>query len=331
MNCISSTLDGVAIGSPQTHLNLTMFPLLGEKPVEIDYLLLDQALEQGAIEISEVSDSGSVPTLKVLNKSIQRVLLLDGEELVGAKQNRILNVSVMIPAQKTITIPVSCVEAGRWHRQSETFASAGRTHFAEGRARKTRAVNQSIHHSKSRSGDQSEVWDRISLKSARMQARSSTDASDEMYRTFRSDLDSFHNAFQAVPNQIGAIFSLNESTTGIDLFEATDALAASLNKLVESYALDAIDNLRRGMNGKSSFDAKKFLDDICAVTPEIHSAVGEGEDHRFDSGTLSGGGLVVDEKLVHLCAFHVVEENVHHPSRSRITRASSRNRGRRRA
>ena len=100
MNLIPSCLSELQLGSPQSICNLTMTPLLSEKNFEADYWLLDHALENDLIEISEISESGSVPDLKVQNKSAQRILLLDGEELLGAKQNRILNVSVMVPAEK---------------------------------------------------------------------------------------------------------------------------------------------------------------------------------------------------------------------------------------
>ena len=35
-------------------------------------------------------------------------------------------------------VPVTCVEAGRWGARSLLFAAAERTHFAEGRAAKSR-------------------------------------------------------------------------------------------------------------------------------------------------------------------------------------------------
>ena len=41
--------------------------------------------------ITEVSEGGSVPELRVVNKGDARILVLDGEELRGAKQNRVLN------------------------------------------------------------------------------------------------------------------------------------------------------------------------------------------------------------------------------------------------
>jgi hypothetical protein len=54
-----------------------------------------------------------VPDLAVESKGNVRLLFIEGEELVGAKQNRILNTSVLIAAHTKPKIPVSCVEQGR--------------------------------------------------------------------------------------------------------------------------------------------------------------------------------------------------------------------------
>ena len=329
MNHLAESLAELKIGDPQTVHNLTMIPLLNDNVVEADYLLLDQALELNVIEVSEVSDSGSVPELKVLNKGTQRILLLDGEELLGAKQNRILNVTVMVPAQQTITIPVSCVEAGRWHHQSRTFSSAGRAHFAEGRARKTRRVNESMRVDGSRRGRQGEVWADISEKAMRMDAASQTDAADVIYKTHRRSLDEYLNGFTGVANQTGAIFNVNGSTTGVDLFNSTSAMSGCLNKLVESYALDAIDYHRSGESEKNGVDVKRFLDGIGQSEAHTYPAVGEGEDLRFDNDDLSGGALIVDDSVVHLCGFKVEEQSRVPIRRTRMDRASNRSRNRR--
>jgi hypothetical protein len=54
------------------------------------------------------------------------VLILDGEELVGAKQNRIVNTTILVAAGAEIVIPVSCVEQGRWTYKSDAFSSKHR-------------------------------------------------------------------------------------------------------------------------------------------------------------------------------------------------------------
>lgn len=92
---------------------MALYPLLSTHALDLEYLLLDEALADGSIEVEEVDNSGSVPELKVINNSPQMVLILDGEELVGAKQNRIINTTILIQGKSTTVIPVSCVEQGR--------------------------------------------------------------------------------------------------------------------------------------------------------------------------------------------------------------------------
>jgi len=58
------------------------------------YLTLKEALEKRLLVIKEVSAQASVPELKVINNADLPVLLLDGEELAGAKQNRVLNTTM---------------------------------------------------------------------------------------------------------------------------------------------------------------------------------------------------------------------------------------------
>ncbi len=329
MKNLGEFLGDLTVGAPQSFHNLTMTPLLGDSPAEADYLLLDQAMEENHLEVSEISDAGSVPDIKVLNKSSKRVLMLDGEELIGAKQNRILNVSVMAPAEQSITIPVSCVEAGRWRHRTENFSSAGRTHYAEGRAAKTQAVNRSMRFSGSRRGSQGEVWANISAKATRMDAQSDTAASEEIFRKHRLRLDEYLTAFSALPNQIGAVFAVDGATTGVDLFDSTQALAGSFDKLVESYALDAIDLRYGGASSRDKINVKKLLGEISAAAVESYPAVGEGEDYRFDSHQISGGALVIDQRIVHLCAFHILSEDRRETRRTRMASAYARSSNRR--
>lgn len=324
MNYIANCLGELSVGSPQSVHNLTMIPILADTAFEPDYLLLDEALEKDVMEISEVSDDGEIPSLKVLNKGAQRVLMLDGEELLGAKQNRILNVTVLAPANSTIYIPVSCVEAGRWRHQSREFRSAGRAHYAEGRARKARSVNQTMRESGSRRGSQGEVWGNISMKAERMGVYSDTSASDKMYADRRLDLDKYLDAIRDVPNQVGAIFSVTGFTSGIDLFDSNKALKGSLNKLVESYALDAVDQASTGKREKVEVDTGKILNQIKNAKGKSYPGVGLGEDYRFDDGELSGGALIADERVMHLCAFHIPDSEMCPRYSSRTARASLR-------
>src|SRR5438067_1681233 len=125
------------LGDPAEHRGIVIIPLFPRRDPVAAYLTLDEALPLG-LRVRETSEAGSVPDLLVENPLDADVLLYDGEELVGAKQNRILSVSVLVGAQSTLTIPVSCVEQGRWQRRTEAFAAA--PHAAHPRLRRRKAA-----------------------------------------------------------------------------------------------------------------------------------------------------------------------------------------------
>ena len=52
--------------------------------------LLKDLIDKGLAEIQEIDDSGRVDTVRVINNSNQDLLLLSGDILEGAKQNRMI-------------------------------------------------------------------------------------------------------------------------------------------------------------------------------------------------------------------------------------------------
>ena len=237
---------------------------------------------------------------------------------------------MLVPAHKTIVVPVSCVEAGRWHAESAEFGSAGRTHYAAGRARKASQVSASLRSTGTRRSDQSEVWADIAAKSERLQSFSRTGAAAAMYDSHRPRLDEYLRAFSPVPAQLGALFTLRGRVLGLDLFDSARTLSTLLPKLVESSALDAIDAGDAEAGEGARDDARQFLDGVAKADIERFEAIGLGEDLRLRDPRLAGGALLAEGRVVHLCAFPLNAREGAEPSvtGSRIARASQRRRGR---
>jgi hypothetical protein len=152
MQTLSATLDRLAIGAPQIFRNLAMVPLAGPVNGDAGYLTLDEALEARLSRVTEVSEGGHVPELAFDNVAHKPVLLVDGEDLVGARQNRILNITILVGAGKKIMIPVSCVEAGRWATLTREFRSEQRNLYAGLCAKKMEQVSFSMKQSGARRG-----------------------------------------------------------------------------------------------------------------------------------------------------------------------------------
>jgi hypothetical protein len=302
MDPLSAALAQLEVGPPVIAANLAMYPLLVPEESAPGYLTLDEALAAGLATVTEVSESGSVPELLVKNTAKQPVLILDGEELVGAKQNRIVNLTILVAAAQTLHIPVSCVEAGRWARRSREFAAAGRAHYASGRAQKLAQVSFAMRTTGDRMADQFAVWADIDEKSRRMQAESETRAAAEMYERSRAELEAFVAGLEPVPRQAGALFVINGAIAGMDVFDNPSTWRKSMRKLVHSYGLDALDRAESAPR-RTMANPARFLSALKDAERERFPAIGVGDDVRLTGRAVVGGGLVVGDTVVHLVAF----------------------------
>jgi hypothetical protein len=316
MTAISTLLSGVSIGEPRRHGRLEIFPLFALSGEGGDFILLDEALASKAVEVTETSDSGSVPVLKFLSRSPLPVLLLDGEELIGAKQNRILNASILAPAQADMLLPVSCVEAGRWRYSTNSFRAADHALFAKARARKAarmaamhverRAVGGSTAYAVARQydADQHEVWSDISGKLGRMRVDSASSAISDGYESYGERLREFETALQPVPDQRGGAFVLDGRVVGIELLATEAAFRAIYRKLLKSYAFDALEASDvTAPEVPTKADVEAFIARVLGSSMSSAPTAGLGVDVRLAGEGCTGHALVHDEAVLHLAAF----------------------------
>ncbi|MEN8133320.1 MAG: DUF6569 family protein [Pseudomonadota bacterium] len=317
MQAISDTLGQLKLGKPTTFEQLTVFPLFGNASMDADYLMLDEALEQEQARVVEVSESGSVPDLRFDNLGDRKVLLVDGDELIGAKQNRIINLTILVPAHTQIEIPVSCVEAGRWSHRSDEFSSAGRNMYARARASKMEQVSACMKVSGDHYSDQSAVWEDIADRSSDLDVSSLTGSMSDLYEQHEERLGAFRKAFMVQDDQVGAVFVVNGQVHGLEYFNSPRPFSQYLDKLVGSYAIEAM--LDRGeKTGPVSDDTvTAFLNRVAGADGETYLALGEGEDLRLSGEEIAGGVLVADNHVVHLAAFDIRNTGARTSSRAR--------------
>jgi len=303
-NLIEQYVDEISVGDVQAYKNLAVFPLVSDYALDLDYLTLDEALDKDAIDVVELDRDGSVPELKVVNKSDGMILILDGEELVGAKQNRIVNTTILIAGRDTVVIPVSCVEQGRWSYKSKKFSSQKRVMSPRMRADKSEQVRFSLEISDDFNADQGAIWSDISAKASRMEAFSPSSAMSAIYEKKENSIKDYTGHFSLLKSQIGAVFMINGQVVGMDCFGKPDTFEKVFDKLVESYALDAIDTPEAKKESQADTDqATKFLQAPAACNLKPHPSVGLGTDCRLESNTITGFALAHYDQILHLSAF----------------------------
>jgi hypothetical protein len=303
MQTITTALQGLTIGQPQVYQNLSAIPLLLRDAPQANYITLAKAIADGFASITEISDDGSVPELLLNNTGKGNVLVLDGEELIGAKQNRIANLTILAAAESKTVIPVSCVEAGRWSYRSENFDVSERAQFSRGRAAKAAALSANMKATGTHGADQHMVWENIEAKQSRMSVESPTSAMADMYDQLHESIEDYAIQFVAVDNQVGVLFAIDGEIEGMDLFDASDTFAAMLPKLARSFAIDALETTSHETKPLEQAAAARFLDRVAAAQADTYPGVGLGTDVRLAAPLVAGGGLVYEDKLVHLAAF----------------------------
>jgi hypothetical protein len=327
MKPLPEELAGLQIASPQQFRNLTLFSLSRNEPIPAapDYLLADEAMGRGLARVTEV-DGGSVPELRFENHSDQPILLLDGEELVGAKQNRVLNLTILVAAKQTTLIPVSCVEAGRWHMDSAEFRAASHVMYSRGRAARVTQVSASMRASGSRRSDQGAVWEDIAAKSARMNTDSPTQAMSAVFERHAISVEEYVRAFACRENQCGVAFAVG-AEIGVDLFDHPATMRSLFAKLVRSYALDALD-LAKAPGHEGSIDPAAFLKALAGVPAASEPAIGMGKDVRLAGKSVSGAALWAGGRYVHICGFSVGQGSKENSGETRLSRPTRRRTGR---
>ena len=317
MQIINDTLAAMSLAAPQAFSNLAVYPLIAPAWREADYLVLDEALQRKLARVTEVSEGGSVPELAFENGADVGVLLLDGEELIGARQNRVLNITVLVGGHRKIVIPVSCVEHGRWHYNSNHFDSSDRAIFFNARAKMSRDVSASMHESGSRRSNQGEVWEDIAEKSAQFCCKSDSGAMADVYEQQKARLDGYVAAVRATPGQCGAVFAIDGKVAGLELFDNPGTFARYLPKLVRSYAMEAAASGQPDAVPPVEESVRRFIEEMKAAATESFKALGEGEDVRIGGNSISGGALVHGERIVHLAAFKLDGRKPPSPRRTR--------------
>ncbi|HET8654597.1 MAG TPA: DUF6569 family protein [Longimicrobiaceae bacterium] len=295
----------VTLASPHRHRSLTLFPLLARDAPELPYALMADALQHGVLRITEVG-SGTVPELLAANGGESTILVLDGEQLVGARQNRTTSRSLLLPAKSETKIPVSCMERGRWHFESEDFQPT-RSNSPTAVRRQAREVEAE----RAREGEavptgalsaaQGRVWDTIAGHSELLHSHSDTGALDDLYAIRAEELDGWASRYAVQEGQVGLLAFLGGRPLGMDVIGCTRLYARLHERLVRGYVMDALGARARGRT-ISPETAQRYLGRVRSARRVESPTVGLGR-YAVLAGEVIGGELMDGGRLVHLSAF----------------------------
>ena len=296
---VNGTKIAIELLDSQKYENVEAIPIKSDYFGKKDFLTLKKGYEMNLVEIKELEHS-TVNTVSCKNDSVTPLILIDGDEITGAMQNRIINDTLLIPAKSTINIPVSCTEHGRWHTKGEgaesrTFKPSLYSANHSTRSRKSRASYEERDY-------QGEVWDSISEFESRSNFKSMTSALNDSYENLKDKQNDYLSKFHIEDGQNGVIFIVNGEVKGLEIFYNHSIYKQYHEKLCRSYIIEAIVE-KKSVDNIDRLELMNVLENISNSEFKSIKSIGLGDNIKFSNDFGSGSGLIWEDELIHMTFF----------------------------
>ena len=293
-----NNLITASVGAPITRLNVSFFPIY----LESNGLPEIATGPDAGLRVDELPEA-AVPTLLAHNPTDRPILVVEGEHFHGGKQNRTVNVDVLMPARTKLELPVSCLERGRWGRK-EAYRQGPA--FANRRVRK--AVVENVAHTVrsggTRRGNQGQVWAAVEQNLRANRTHSMTDAAaavEDVYerkRGWSATAQAMHDR-GPLRGQCGIAVTHGEWVVAVDVFGAPNLLAAHWSALVRSYLMEE----PKTHGAPSAEKVLWFIRRFAMQKSNDIPGVALGTERRVRDEVLVGQALTLEGQAVHASFF----------------------------
>lgn len=286
------------VGDPDVVGSLAVFPLFGG-PTGLTLVPFSAALSSG-VKAKELPEGASVRDLLIENPTSSLVLLLDGEEVLGAQQNRVFDGSVIVPAASEVRVAVCCVERNRWdgRRRHEAFRASSQVSHPQLR----RTMERS--RSEERRASQRDVWDHVATMLEETGTASGTSAMADVYGGLADRLDRARESVCLHPGQRGVVAFVGGRFAALDWIACPDAFAELHPRIVRGYALDAA-LAAAGDAPPTARDAESVVEELAAIRLERGSPAGDAQRIFGGSPRATVSGLVRGGRAVQVSALSI--------------------------
>lgn len=312
---ISEFLTGLQTGSIQVYNTMVVFPLYSNQIAFEGIIGLENAFKKACIKFKEVSQSGSVPELLAVNSCNNKVLIIEGQELKGAKQNRTLNTHILLPEKSKTVIPVSCTEQGRWRYEKNNFDMTDKLVSHKMRRAINTSVKQGLYNRNSFKSNQHEVWEEIKSYMASFNKKNNTSSYHTLFEELKNEMRDYDGKFPIMENQMGIVVFIDGKLEGVEVITDANIYKQNHDKIIKSYIIDDLklqkSKIKKGIDefrlenlkvdySKREEEMKDIIRHFFEMASEAKQMVfkspGLGYEHRLTQSNVEGNFLVYNEK-----------------------------------
>lgn len=296
-------LSALTIGSPQRVGELTLVPLVHARVPQQPDTLIDEAIAQAQLDIVEQSNA-AVQQVLARNLGDTDVLVLEGDTLVGCKQNRMVAWSVLVGARSTAPVSVGCMERGRWGQGGRAFKPGEMMVDPHIRRRSKRETSASVGRLEGPRVDQGRAWSDVDGKLREWGVSSGTDDyhTGLLARVAESRARLRH--LKPAAGQVGVIALHGERLLGLEAVAHPKTWNVLARRALPAYALGAesarLDPEFWQVRGGSPAE---WLETVLKGASTARRARGKGYDIVIKAEGITGSCLWHQGAARHLAAF----------------------------
>lgn len=291
----------IKVTEKQCYKNINVFPLISNEKSNFDFLDLKTGLDMGIVKVEELYKE-TVSKIAITNNSIAPLLIIDGEEIKGSLQNRIISKTILIAPNKKEEIDVNCSEKGRWSYKSEFNHS---NYFANLNTRRIK-LDKEIKNQKT----QDVVWNSIKQVETDNKTLSKTSALRDSYEMTKKMQKEYLNEFSLVKNQVGVIIAIGNEVVLIEIINDSKIYKKYHEMIIKSVIIDYLSKNTEEIDSISfnEFQVSEILEYVLEseLTPE--KTIGLGEYYRLSNQQYNGAILTLDDQLIHGTFFEVFKD-----------------------
>ncbi|HEY5143994.1 MAG TPA: DUF6569 family protein [Solirubrobacteraceae bacterium] len=314
----------LTLGEPQVVGPLAVFPVFGPPPL-LEYRAFSDAIEHGAF-VKELDRGASVNHLLACNPTNRALLLYEGEQVIGAQQDRAMDGTVLVGAGARVEVPVSCVEQGRWdgRRHDEHFKPAPHADDPSLRRIKRESALRSAEQGLAGRPAQGEVWHVVGSRLRHFGVDSQSSKFGDLFEQRRGEIGALADDIEPAADQVGALACVGGAPIALDVVSRPQVFRALHERLVRGYALDALSAEPARGSVADQAAAGAFLARALTASHRQVPTPGLGRAHALVGPRIVGSMLSHEDELVALCAFPTesghgdVVGQVARPSRRRL-------------
>lgn len=234
--------DGEQPGRAVTVGDVAIVPILNpDAPGECGYLTLNEAMQAG---LCTVAEKDGVNGLAISNRATQPLFLMVGDLVLGGKQDRIMAESLVVSSgAKDETIPVFCVEHGRWTPEQGNEVSMKQQFYTR---KDSEQVDVSVKRAAVTGAGQEGVWNAVGLSNSTLGVAGNT--STGAFRAAFDDADTVARLDRMVKqagaakskDAVGYAVVMQQEVVALDTFDTRGLCEKLTDKLLRSYLLTAI-------------------------------------------------------------------------------------------